>query len=207
MLDLTLLNDLSIKQVFVGIGIDDLLSSITDEQDYLVLLFEATTHHTIWVTDDEDAGHSVFVTDTNGVNKNKLLKVFNPNATTLFLWRIDGAMFQRLSKCDCALLHDKLMHLVEFKANALNQSDKSIEANYDKASNQLAITYEQFLDLYEKAGKDLWDVFHDIDAMIVFDKTVPQDNAYQKKVKKQFTDRTLLKLEFGNDIRLPIRKV
>ena len=202
MQDLTLLKDLSIKQVFDGIGIDALLSSIQNERDYLALLFEETTHRTIWVTDDEDAGHSVFVTDTNGVNKNKLLKVHNTNATTLFLWRIDGVMFQRLSKCDCALLHDRLMHLVEFKANALNQTDESIEANYDKASNQLAITFEQFMDLYENAGKDLWEIFDDIDARIVFDKTVPQDNAYQKKVKKQFTDRTLLKLEFGNDIQL-----
>ena len=40
MVDLTLLKDLSIKQVFVGIGIDALLSSISNEEDYLVLLFE-----------------------------------------------------------------------------------------------------------------------------------------------------------------------
>lgn len=200
MVDLTLLNELSIKQVFVGIGIDALLSSISNEEDYLVLLFEKTTHGTIWVTDDKNKGHCVFVPDTNGVNKNKLLKVLNPNAKTLFLWHIDGVMFQHLSKCDCALLHDKLMHLVEFKANAQNQTGGAIEANYEKASEQIAITYEQFMMLYEQAGKDLWEIVDDIDALIVFDKTVPQDNAYQKKVKKQFTDRTSLKLEFGNVI-------
>lgn len=201
-MDLTILNNLSIKQVFVGIGLDELLSSIKNERDYLVLLFEETTHGTIWVTDDGDVGHCVFVTDTKGVNKNKLLKVLNPNAKTLFLWHIDGVMFQHLSKCDCALLHERLMHLVEFKANALNQTDESIEANYDKASEQLAITYEQFMSLYEKAGYNIWDIFDNIDAMVVFDKTVPQDNAYQKKVKKQFTDRTSLKLEFDNEIHI-----
>ncbi len=201
-MDLTLLNDLSLKQVFVGIGIDDLLSSISKIEDYLLLIFEKSTHGIIWVTDEKKEGHCVFVTDTNGINKNKLLKVLNPNAKTLFLWRIDGVMFQHLSKCDCALLHDKLMHLVEFKANAQNQSDASIEANYEKASEQLALTFEQFLGLYDKAGKNLWSIFDDIDAMVVFDKTVPQDNAYQKKVKKQFTDRTSIKLDFGNEINV-----
>lgn len=200
MVDFSILRNLSFEHVFVGQGIDELINQIQHDQDYLIALFESTTHQTIWVTDDEEKGHSIFVTDTNGVNKNKLLKVSNRNVKSLFLWHIDGVLFERFSKCDCALLHDKLMHLVEFKVNAKNESDESIEANYEKASNQLALTFEKFEEIYRSHGNDIWSVFDDIDAMMVFDKMVPQDNAYQKKVSAAFVERTTLNLAFGNNI-------
>jgi hypothetical protein len=82
MLDISLLNKLSIKSVFVGQGFDALLSQIRSEQDYLVALFETEKRGVIWITDDVDAGHSIFVTDTKGVNKDKLLQIINPNMVT-----------------------------------------------------------------------------------------------------------------------------
>lgn len=198
--DLSLLNSLSIKTVFIGQGIDSLLAQISSEQDYLVTLFEAEKRGVIWITDDADARHSVFVTDTYGVNKDKLLMVKNPNVKTLFLWHIDGVMFAKYSKCDCALLHDRLMHLIEFKANAKNASDDSVQANYEKASEQLALTFEKFEQLYNNHGQDIFSLFDDIDVMIVFDRTVPQHDAYQKNIISKFSDRTLLNLSFGNEL-------
>lgn len=200
--DFTILNNLSIKTVFVGQGIDSLLNQIGSEQDYLVALFETETRGTIWITDDVIVGHSIFVTDTKGVNKDKLLKIDNKNIKTLFLWHIDGVMFAKYSKCDCALLHDRLMHLIEFKANAKNASDDSIEANYNKASEQLALTFEKFKELYDTHGQDIFDLFEDIDAMIVFDKIVPQSDAYQKSIISKFSKRTLLNLSFGNELKI-----
>lgn len=202
MLDFSVINNLSVKTVFVGQGIDSLLAQIKSEQDYLVALFETETRGTIWITDDAVVGHSIFVTDTNGVNKDKLLKVLNPNIKTLFLWHIDGVMFAKYSKCDCALLHERLMHLVEFKANAKNASDDSIQANYEKASEQLALTFEKFQELYDNHGQDIFSIFDDIDALIVFDKTVPQDDAYQKNIISKFSRRTLLTLSFGNELKI-----
>lgn len=202
MLDLSLLNKLSIKSVFVGQGVDQLLAQISSEQDYLVALFETEKRGMIWITDDADAGHSIFITDTNGVNKDKLLQVINPNVKTLFLWHIDGVMFKKYSKCDCALLYDKLMHLIEFKANAKNASDDSIQANYEKASEQLALTFEKFEELYNNQGQNIYTIFDDIDALIVFDKTVPQDDAYQKNIISKFSRRTLLNLSFGNVLKI-----
>ncbi len=200
MLDLSILDKLSIKTVFIGQSIDNLLEQIKSSQDYLIALFEASTRGMIWITDDEDKKHSIFVTDTYGVNKDKLLKVLNPNSKTLFLWHIDGVMFQHLSKCDCALLHDEKLHLIEFKANAKNESDDSIEANYEKASKQLALTYEKFEELYNSHGQNIFNIFEDIDAMIVFDRTVPQKDAYQKNTISKFSKKTLLDLKFGNEI-------
>ena len=200
--DFSILNNLFIKKVFVGQGIDSLLDQISSEQDYLVALFETETRGTIWITDDATAGHCIFVTDTNGANKDKLLKVLNPSIKTLFLWHIDGVMFTKYSKCDCALLHNRLMHLIEFKANAKNASDNSIQANYEKASEQLALTFEKFKDLYDNHGQDIFSVFEDIDALIVFDKIVPQDDAYQKSIISKFSKRTLLNLSFGNELKI-----
>ncbi len=202
MIDLSPLNNLSIKSVFVGQCIDQLLAQISAEQDYLVALFETETRGTIWITDDAIVGHSVFVTDTNGVNKDKLLKVLNPNIKTLFLWHIDGVMFAKYSKCDCALLHERLMHLIEFKANARNTSDDSIQANYEKASEQLALTFEKFMELYNSHGIDLFNILDDIDAMIVFNRTIPQDDAYQKNIISRFSKRTSLNLSFGNELKI-----
>jgi hypothetical protein len=186
--------------VFVGVGIDELLDEIKKAEDYTIALFEGCEGHVIWVTDDEEIGHSVFVTSTNGVNKDKLLEVNNKNRKSLFLWHIDGVMFERYSKCDCALLHDRLMHMVEFKANAKNATDDSIQANYEKAKKQLTLTFNAFRELYAKKGFDLWDVFRDIDAKIVFNKTVPQDIAYQKSLQKQVANDINVSLTFGNTL-------
>ena len=199
-MDYSLFDDLHFKEVFIGVGIDQLINEIQRVEDYTVALFEASEGHIIWITDDEKAGRSVFVTDTNGVNKDKLLKISNKERKSLFLWHIDGVMFERYSKCDCALLHDKLMHLIEFKANAKNATDNSIQANYEKAKNQITLTFKTFKDLYSKKGFDLWDIFSDIDAMIVFNKTVPQDLAYQKSLQKQVSDEIDMSLSFGNTL-------
>lgn len=172
----------------------------TDEE-ILTTLFECTTHGKVWVTDDETAGHSIYVFDTNGVNKDKLLAVTNQSGHSVYLWKIDGVMFKRFSKCDCALIHDDVLHLIEFKANAKNESDASIEGNYIKASTQLMLTLNYLKDSYAKIGADIDDVFSDIDAQIVFDRIVPQNNSYQKSVSKKFLDENTVILTFGNSIK------
>lgn len=201
-MEYSLFDDLHFKEVFVGVGIDQLIEAINKTEDYLVAIFEGSDGHIIWITDDEERGHSVFVTDTNGVNKDKLLQINNQNRKSLFLWHIDGVMFERYSKCDCALLHDRLMHMIEFKANAKNATDNSIQANYEKATNQITLTFKAFRDLYAKKGFDLWDIFEDIDAMIVFNKTVPHDLAYQKSLQKKVAKDIDVLLTFGNEINL-----
>lgn len=201
-MDYSVFDELHFKEVFIGVGIDQLLDEIKRAEDYTVALFEGSDGHIIWITDDEKAGHSIFVSDTNGVNKDKLLQIRNSKRKTLFLWHIDGVMFERYSKCDCALLHDRLMHMIEFKANAKNATDDSIQANYEMAKNQITLTFKTFKDLYAKEGFDLWDIFEDIDAMIVFNKTVPQDLAYQKSIQKQVAADIEVSLTFGNTLNI-----
>ena len=61
---------------------------------------------------------------------------------------------------------------------------------------------KEFRDLYAKKGFDLWDIFEDIDAMIVFNKTVPHDLAYQKSLQKKVAKDIDVLLTFGNEINL-----
>lgn len=202
MLDFTALEALGIKNVFVGCGIEELLDAISDTQDYLAVLFEASTHNTIWVTDDTDKGHCIFVSNTSGINKDKLLKIVNRNSKSLFLWHIDGVMFEHLSKCDCGILHDNILHLVEFKANVITENNDSLHEHYEKAQKQIKVTFDQFKELYTKKGLNIFDILDDIDAQIVFDKSIPQDNAYMKNLSSRFLQENNIILSFGNELNI-----
>lgn len=203
-LDYSALENLHFKEVFIGQGIDELLEAIHTLEDYTLILFEGTTHRKIWVSDDSKAGHSVFVLDTVGKNKDKMLLVDNSSQKSLFLWHIDGVMFGKmnLSKCDCALLHDKQLHFIEFKTDALNSSESSIKQHYDKACDQLSGTFKQVKQLYEEHGLSIWSVFEDVTAQAVFDKSVPHDNAYQKSKKKAFLEENHILLTFDNVMKI-----
>lgn len=200
MLDFTVLDALDIKNVFVGCGIEELLNTISKTEDYLTILFDGTTHKTLWVTDDTGEGHCVFVTDTNGINKDKLLKIINKQSKSLFLWRIDGVMFEHLSKCDCGILHDKILHLIEFKANVTTDNPESLHEHYEKAQTQLKLTFDRFKELYSQKGIEIFDILDDIDAQIVFDRTIPYDNAYLKNLKDRFLDENEIILSWGNEL-------
>lgn len=179
-----------------------LVSKWPDQEDLLNALFEITTRVNVWVTDDEAEGHSIYVFDTKGANKDKFLAVHNQSGTILYLWHIDGVMFSRFSKCDCAIINDKILHLVEFKSEAENRTTDAIRANYKKAYTQLKLTYEKFLSLYKSIDCDLFDIYDDIDATIVFNKTVPQDSAYKKSLQSEFADETNLVLSFTNELSI-----
>ena len=199
MADYRLLIELSLNDILKLPECAGLLSQMK-EDERMVSLFEATSRATVWITDDEEAGHSIFVFDTNGVNKDKLLMVHNSERAEIYLWKIDGVLFKRYSKCDCAVVHGDELHLVEFKANAKNESEVSIKSNYDKACNQLALTLQYIEEAYQRIGKEIDNVFSNIDALIVFDRIVPQNNAYQKSVSARFLSQTTRVLTFGKDL-------
>lgn len=94
-------------------------------------------------------------------------------------------LYKKDSKCDCAFLTDAYIGFVEFKANAANNTDSAIIANYDKAKTQLKLTIKDVEDRCKKAGVDIVDMM-EVEAYAVFNRTVPAHNAYQKKLAAQF---------------------
>ena len=194
------LDDLKIAEVLHSNDLQHLFAGNKTDQDVYRLLFCHTTNGRVWVTDDATAKRSIYLFDTKGANKDKLLAVLNPTKQDLYLWSIDGMMFDNLKKCDCALIFEDMLHLVEFKANVESENPESQFEHYQKASTQLKLTFDYLTDLYRKKELNLWDFFSDIDAMIVFDRKLPQDSASQKNMSVRFQKETGLSLAFGNEL-------
>lgn len=170
--------------------------------DYLNELFECDSRGTLFVHDDAATGHSIFVPDTSGIGIDKVFVVKNINRIDVYLWHIDGVLFQKDSKCDCAVLTDKNLAFVEFKANAGNKSDQTIKGNYEKASGQLLLTLDEVSTKCKSVGVDLRRLVQ-VGAYAVFNRTVPKNSAYQKKVAAKFLlDSRGTKLHFKNNILL-----
>ena len=174
-------------------------ADVVRDEDFLVELFEWSERGTIFIVDDTEAGYSRFVTDTNGLGFDKALKVVNRGHKDMFLWHIDGLIYKKDSKCDCALLTDESIRFIEFKSNAANKTREAIIANYDKAKNQLKLTFEDVNERCRKVGIDLKTSARPR-AYAVFNRTVPSLNAYQKKLAAQFLLETDgVSLEFKNE--------
>ena len=92
--------------------------------------------------------------------------------------------------------------MVEFKANVESENLQTIREHYDKASNQLSLTLQYLYEACEKIGGNIFETFKDIDAQIVFDRQIPQDNAYQKSLSSKFNKANHIVLTFGNNLTL-----
>ncbi len=170
--------------------------------DFLAELFEWTNRGRIFIHDDAEAGHSIFVTDTSGLGADKTFAVGNTRHKDLFLWHIDGVLYKKDSKCDCAFITDDYIGFVEFKANAANNSEAARRENCRKAVSQLKLTID---DVFERCHKVGVDVISDImvEAYAVFNRSVPKDTATQKNLAARFlleTDGIPLHFQNGTAI-------
>ena len=197
-MDTDVIQDYHLEEIFHNLSIGLVNTQIEDGINSWKKLFEETRHGLIWVTDDASLGCCVFITDTYGINKNKLLRIEQTTGCPLVLWKIHGAMFQKLSKGDCALIHNKLLHLVEFKANVTSSSELNIVGHYEKAASQIINAYDIIKTLYEKAHINISDVYDDVDAMIVFNPTIPRSNSTQQSFKERFRIENKMLLYMGN---------
>ncbi|MDE7419494.1 MAG: hypothetical protein K2N35_04725 [Muribaculaceae bacterium] len=185
-MDCTPINRLRLTDAFQDI---QKFQTIQSDDDYLIELFEWTDRGTVYVYDDENKGHSTYVTDTKGLGADKTLQITNPTHKDLFLWHIDGVLYKRDSKCDCAFLTDTDLGFVEFKANAANESQAAIKANYEKASSQLLLTFNDIDQRCKKIGIDMCKVVT-VEAYAVFNRTVPKNNAHKKNISRKFLKAT-----------------
>lgn len=190
---------LKLKEAFADI---QKFQEVNEENDFLHELFECDNRSILFVYDDADRGYSIFVLDTKGLGRDKVFAIKNSNHKDVFLWHIDGVLFQKDSKCDCAILTDDCMGFVEFKANAANRKDETIKGNYEKACSQLLLTLADVSARCQSVGIDLRKLVK-VEAFAVFNKTVPRLNAYQKKVVAKFLlDSKGVKLYFENELLL-----
>lgn len=176
-MDFSPINRLRLKGAF---GDLQKFQELTCDMDFLRELFEWTDRGVIFVHDDDVKGHSVFITDTNGVGADKTFRIGNLQHKDLFLWHIDGVLYSKNSKCDCAFLTGENIGFVEFKSNAVNNTESAIKGNYEKPSSQLKLTIMDVAERCASVGVDIMDALA-VEAFAVFNRTVPKHNAYQKK--------------------------
>lgn len=162
-------------------------------------LLEYSVKKNIFIYDSKEKGFSIFIEDTKGIGIDKTFHIINPRKETVVLMRIDGVLFAKETKCDCAFITDNEINFIEFKVNAENKTEKAIIENYKKASSQLISTLLDFRERYYRIGKNL-DKLSKLSCYAVFNRTVPKDTATQKKIAAKFLiDSHGVKLKFDNN--------
>lgn len=198
-MDFSAINNLKLKAAF-----NDVLafSKAQNNDDFLNELFENDNRGTIYVCDCEDLGHSKFIIDTKGIGNNKIFTITNPLHQDVFLWHIDGVVFAKNEKCDCAVLTNKELFFIEFKTNAVLKSNESREENHRKACNQLLNTISEVQTRCQNVGVDLLKTVA-IEAYAVFNNTIPRCSATQKRYSAYFLSKSRgIKLKFDNSKKL-----
>ena len=168
---------------------------ISSDEDWLDVLFECSNRGRLYVYDDPEVGHVVYVNDTNGLGSDKVFDLENKSHKEVYLWHIDGVLYEKTTKCDCAVLTMDEMEFIEFKTNALNSTTEAISENYHKAEEQLQRIILDVKDRCAQVGVELTSVIP-VEAHAVFNPTVPSDNAMKKSIAAKFLVRTGVKLKF-----------
>lgn len=136
--------------------------------------FDKSDDENLYVYDDGNIGYSVWDNDEHAVSLSKTFHAQNPNRNTLVLLPLDGCIITGAhviqgGVCDCALLTDKEMSLVEFKTNASSELDETIFGNAEKAIKQLWHTYDGIINPEcRRVGIDIT-LKVSIDFYVVFD--------------------------------------
>ena len=188
------INRLRLKEAF---GELELFQRVSVGEDWLDKLFECDNRGQLFVYDDAEVGYVVYVNDTKGLGRDKVFILLNKTHKDVFLWHIDGVIYDKTSKCDCAVITSDEMEFIEFKTNASNSSDEAIFDNYHKASEQLQKIVEDVKQRCSKVGVKLTSIIP-VEAHAVFNPTVPSDNALKKNISVKFLLRTGVRLRFDN---------
>ena len=108
--------------------------------------FDKSDDENLYVYDDDTLGYSDWTNVEPTAFLSKTFHAQNPNRNTLVLLPLDGCIITGAhviegGVCDCALLTDKEMSLVEFKTNVFSTNDLTILERATEAKDQLWHTY------------------------------------------------------------------
>ncbi|MBR3699548.1 MAG: hypothetical protein IKM85_08540 [Bacteroidales bacterium] len=193
-MDCEAIDRLHLKEAF---GEFEVFQRISKDEDWLDVLFECDTRGQLFVYDDADVGHVVYVNDTKGLGRDKVFELVNDSHKEVFLWHIDGVVYKKSSKCDCAVITSDEMEFIEFKTEASNKTAEAIEENYNRASEQLQQIVLDVKARCAKVGVELTSVVP-VEAHAVFNPTVPSDSAMKKNISVKFLVKTGIRLSFDN---------
>ena len=112
--------------------------------------FDKSDDENLYVYDDGSLGYSDWTNVEPTAFLSKTFHAQNPNKNTLVLLPLDGRIItgKNIIKggvCDCVLLTDKEMSLVEFKTNVLSTNNLTILQRATEAKDQLWHTYQSII--------------------------------------------------------------
>lgn len=160
------------------------------------------TDTNLLVVDNNDTGISEF-SDNQDDAQHALLIINNKNKEIVLL-KIDHKLFDNRPGgiADCAVLNGTCFDFVEFKTNALGNSEQSIRDTFDKAIWQLKIT----ADLFDQRLSSVEVNFRDAVAIrcrVVVSERFPKSTATKQEYKLSFAEDTNgLELSFERKVSL-----
>lgn len=153
----------------------------------LLVIDDDETHATRFSDDPDDAGRALMV--INEKNKDiTLLSIDNMLVASRQGGITDGALFDT----------DQL-HFIEFKTNALGNSEQAVFDTFDKAVGQLQETIKVFVEKLEPQGMSLTDVCQ-VYCHVVVSERFPRVRATRQAYSLRFFDETGIELSFSDKL-------
>lgn len=153
----------------------------------LLVFDDDDTHATRFSDDDDDVGRALMVIN----EKNKeivLLSIDNMLVASRQGGITDGALFDT-----------EQFHFIEFKTNALGNSEQAVFDTFDKAVGQLRETIKVFVEKMEPQCVNLTDV-RKVYCHVVVSERFPRVRATRQTYSLSFFDQTGIELSFSDKL-------
>lgn len=154
----------------------------------------------------EDSSESKCTMIVEHASEDKKCKVINLSSSEAVLLAIDNRLISNREIADAAVFNTGDFHFIEFKTNAEGNSDKAVSDTYDKAISQLKSTMDLFEANLSAVGIDFKNKMN-IGCHIVVAETFPRNNAVEITKAMDFASKTLVPLNFDNEIELLSRDI
>lgn len=158
------------------------------------------TDSSLLVIDDAQQNRTVFSENVEQDRDFGLLVINNKNDVVVLL-AIDHALVESHPGgiADGALLHKNQVVFVEFKTNALGNSDEQTETTFDKAVSQLKETIRFFETKLSTVSIDLR-LFSEVSCRIILAHSFPKATAAKQDVEFSFFEEEGIDLSFETQI-------
>lgn len=151
------------------------------------------------VIDDDDT-HATRFSD-NADDTGRALMVINEKNKDIVLLSIDNMLVasRKGGITDGALFDTEQFHFIEFKTNALGNSEQAVFDTFNKAVGQLSETIKVFVEKLEPQGVNLIDA-RQVYCHVVVSERFPRTRATRQDYILRFFDETGLELSFSDKL-------
>lgn len=151
------------------------------------------------VIDDDDTHATRFSDDDDDVGR--VLMVINEKNKEIVFFSIDNMLVasRQGGITDGALFDIEQFHFIEFKTNALGNSEQAVFDTFDKAVGQIRDTIKVFVEKFEPQGVNLTDV-RKVYGHVVVSERFPRTRATRQDYCLCFFDETGIELSFSDKL-------